>query len=114
VLPTKGAAYEVTGIAWSGQGSISRVEVSADGGRTWADAELQAPVVPKMLTRFRIPWQWSGGPAVLQSRATDSTGRVQPTRAALLAARGRNGPYHYHAIHSWAVDAQGSVKHVFA
>jgi sulfane dehydrogenase subunit SoxC len=114
VLPRKGAIYEVTGIAWSGHGSIRRVEVSADGGRTWADAELQQPVHPKMLTRFRIPWEWSGGPALLQSRATDDRGRVQPSRAALLAARGSNGPYHYNGIHSWQVNDQGGVAHVYA
>ena len=113
-LPRRNAVYEVTGIAWSGNGRIRRVEVSADGGRSWADAELQEPVVPKMLTRFRIPWQWSGAPAVLQSRATDDTGRVQPTRSALLAARGSNGPYHYNGIHSWQIDTAGSVEHVFA
>jgi sulfane dehydrogenase subunit SoxC len=113
-LPRRNAVYEVTGIAWSGSGRIRRVEVSADGGRSWADAELQEPVVPKMLTRFRIPWQWSGAPAVLQSRATDDTGRVQPTRSALLAARGSNGPYHYNGIHSWQIDTAGSVEHVFA
>jgi len=70
--------YQVTGIAWSGSGSIRRVEVSADGGRTWADALIQSHQSEKALARFRIPWQWSGRDDVLLSRATDSTGAVQP------------------------------------
>jgi len=112
-LPQKGV-YEVTGIAWSGNGKITRVDVSADGGRTWAEAELQAPVQSKMLTRFRIPWEWDGGPATLQSRAVDETGRVQPTRDALIAARGRSGRYHFNGIHSWGVADDGSIQHVYA
>jgi sulfane dehydrogenase subunit SoxC len=106
--------YEVTGLAWSGNGRIDKVEVSADSGQTWAEAALQGPVLPIMLTRFRIPWEWRGGPAVLQSRAVDETGRVQPTRAALIGARGDNGFYHFNAIHSWGVDEDGGVKHVYA
>lgn len=109
VLKTKGL-LEVSGLAWSGAGKISRVEVSADGGKSWADAQLQEPVHSKMLTRFRIPWNWSGGPAVLMSRATDQTGRVQPTRAALVAARGKGGMYHFNGIHGWAVGEDGSIK----
>ena len=113
VLPKKGV-YEVTGIAWSGNGRITRVEVSADGGVTWADAALQGPVLPIMLTRFRIPWQWDGGPAVLQSRAYDEAGRIQPSRADLIAARGTHGSYHFNGIHSWGVGEDGGIAHVYA
>jgi hypothetical protein len=67
--------YELSGLAWSGAGTVSRVEISADGGRTWADAALSAPALPRALTRFRAAWKWNGAPAVLKSRATDSTGR---------------------------------------
>ncbi len=112
-LPKKGV-YEVTGIAWSGKGRITRVDVSADGGRTWAEAALQEPIQSKMLTRFRIPWEWNGGPAVLQSRAVDETGRVQPTRTELIAARGKAGRYHFNGIHSWGVADDGSIQHVYA
>lgn len=113
VLPKKGV-YEVTGIAWSGNGRITRVEVSADGGLTWADAALQGPVLPIMLTRFRIPWEWDGGPAVLQSRAYDEAGRIQPSRADLIAARGTHGNYHFNGIHSWGVGEDGGIAHVYA
>jgi sulfane dehydrogenase subunit SoxC len=68
-------------IAYSGDSRISKVMVSADGGKTWAKAALQEPVLSKSFTRFRVPWQWDGGPAVLQSRAWDEAGNVQPTRA---------------------------------
>jgi sulfane dehydrogenase subunit SoxC len=105
--------YEISGLAWSGRGRITRVEVSADGGETWAEAALNEPVLPCCFTRFRIPWQWDGGVAVLQSRASDEAGEVQPARADLLAARGRHGYFHYNAIVSWAVDPQGAVEHTY-
>lgn len=108
--------HEITGLAWSGRGRVTRVEVSTDGGRNWADAALQTPVLPLCHTRFRAPWQWDGRPAVLQSRATDETGYVQPTIAALKAVRGSNGKYgsfyHMNGIQSWAVDSDGSVTNV--
>ncbi|MBW8906277.1 MAG: sulfite dehydrogenase [Betaproteobacteria bacterium] len=115
--------YEISGIAYSGNGRITKVMVSADAGKTWAEAALQEPVMSKSFTRFRIPWQWNGGPAVLQSRAWDALGNVQPTRAEIVAQRGvasRVPPptafpsQHYNAITSWAIDANGSVRHVYA
>lgn len=105
--------YEVRGLAWSGRGRIRGVEVSADGGASWAPAELQEPVLPMAFTRFRIPWRWSGAPAVLKSRATDESGYVQPERAALVAERGRQGYFHYNAIVTWEVDEDGELSHVY-
>ena len=81
--------YEISGIAYSGNGRIAKVMVSADGGKSWAQAALQEPVNPKAFTRFRVPWRWDGGPAVLQSRAWDEAGNVQPTRAEIIARRGQ-------------------------
>ena len=101
--------HEITGLAWSGNGSIRGVDVSTDGGASWRRAKLQEPVLPRCLTRFRLPWQWDGGPAVLQSRAEDDTGAVQPTRAALTAERGTNSYYHYNGIHAWQVAAGGAI-----
>jgi sulfane dehydrogenase subunit SoxC len=106
--------YEISGLAWSGNGRVTTVEVSADGGASWAPAALAEPVLSKALTRFRLPWRWSGQPAVLQSRATDDTGDVQPTRAAQLAARGAKGLYHCNLITSWSIAATGQVQHVYA
>jgi sulfane dehydrogenase subunit SoxC len=116
-LPGSGF-YEVTGLAWSGRGRVARVEVSADGGRSWQLASLQEPILPLCTTRFRFPWFWDGRPAVLQSRCTDETGYVQPTLKQLVDIRGLNGPsgsvYHLNAIQSWAVAADGSVSNVHA
>jgi sulfane dehydrogenase subunit SoxC len=123
-LALKGAGlYEISGVAYSGNGRISRVTVSADGGRTWADAALQQPVLSKAFTRFRIPWNWNGGPAVLQSRAWDEAGNVQPTRAQIVALRGQASrvppvtgfpSQHYNGPTSWGIDTAGGVRHVYA
>lgn len=106
--------WEITGLAWSGRGRITRVDVSTDGGATWAEARLQEPVLPISLTRFRFPWTWDGQPARLQSRAVDETGYVQPTLAQLVEARGVNSFYHFNAIKTWAVAADGEVTNVYA
>jgi sulfane dehydrogenase subunit SoxC len=106
--------YQISGLAWSGLGRIRRVEVSADGGKTWAQAALDGAVLPKAVTRFRMPWRWDGSPMVLQSRAVDETGAVQPSRPALMAARGAQFRYHYNAIQSWNVAAAGEVSNVYA
>ncbi len=106
--------YEISGLAWSGAGRIAKVEVSADGGKSWAQAALEGPVLPKALTRFRLPWRWSGGPAVLLSRATDEARERQPTRDAWLAQYAPGQGYHYNAINAWGVGADGAVAHVYA
>lgn len=106
--------YEISGLAWTGNGTIRQVEVSADGGRSWAPAALSGPVLPKALTRFRVPWRWDGGPAVLQSRATDDAGMAQPTRTQLIAERGPRGVYHYNAIASWSISDKGEAANVYA
>jgi sulfane dehydrogenase subunit SoxC len=106
--------YEVTGIAWSGRGRIERVEVTTDGGKTWVKAALQEPRLPLALTRFRLAWRFDGQDARIASRAIDETGYVQPTRAALIAARGTNSIYHYNGIKVWHVRADGTVTNVEA
>ena len=115
--------YEISGLAYSGDGRIARVMVSADGGKTWAQAALQEPVLSKAFTRFRMPWRWDGGPAVLQSRAWDDAGNAQPTRAEFVAHRGELKTVlpvtafpnqHFNGVTSWAIDGKGEVKHVYA
>jgi sulfane dehydrogenase subunit SoxC len=106
--------YEISGLAWSGYGKVAKVEVSADGGKSWGLAALAEPVLSKACTRFRMAWQWDGGPAILQSRSTDETGYVQPSRAQLIALRGDRGAYHNNMIQSWAVAGNGEVKNVYA
>ena len=104
--------YNVTGLAWSGRGRIKRVDVSFDGGRNWRTARLELPVLSKALTRFNIDWAWDRGPAIVQSRAIDETGYVQPTFAQLRAVRGTRSIYHNNAIQSWLVAANGEVSNV--
>ncbi|MDD5036214.1 MAG: sulfite dehydrogenase [Methylococcaceae bacterium] len=106
--------YQISGLAWSGRGKIKQVEVSADGGKSWGEAQLQEPVLSKSFTRFRIPWRWDGSAMVLKSRATDETGYVQPERNQLIAERGRNGYFHYNAQVAWGVEPDGSLRHVYA
>ena len=104
--------YEITGLAWSGRGRIKRVDVSVDGGRNWIPARLQEPVLTKCLTRFRAHWTWDGAPALLQSRAVDETGHVQPTVRQLRAVRGTRSIYHNNKIQTWRVAENGEVSNV--
>jgi sulfane dehydrogenase subunit SoxC len=101
--------WPVTGLAWSGRGAITSVEVSTDGGATWTRARLQEPVLPKAYTRFVHMWKWDGGPATLLSRATDETGYVQPSRARFRETRGPGTDYHYNHIRGWRVESGGQV-----
>lgn len=111
----KGAGlYEISGLAWSGAGRISKVEVSVDGGKTWTLAALSEPVLSKALTRFRMPWRWDGGASTLMSRATDETGDTQPTRASWIAQFAPGQGYHFNGIQSWGIEADGTVKNVYA
>jgi sulfane dehydrogenase subunit SoxC len=114
-LDLQGAGlHEISGLAWSGRGSIRKVEVSADGGRSWAEAALDTPPLPKAPVRFRLPWRWAGGPATLMSRATDETGAAQPLRSDWVAKYSAGQGYHFNAVQSWGVDAAGKIANVFA
>jgi sulfane dehydrogenase subunit SoxC len=106
--------HEITGIAWSGHGKIKRVDISLDEGKTWQEAQLQEPILTRALTRFRFPWHWDGKPAVIQSRATDETGYVQPTLAELVSVRGENSFYHNNAIWPWRIAANGEISNAQA
>ena len=106
--------YEIYGLAWSGRGRVTRVDVSIDGGTTWRRATLQEPILEKCFTRFRLPYVWDGQPAEIQSRAFDDKGWVQPTRASLIAARGINTRYHFNAIQGWKIATDGEVTNASA
>jgi sulfane dehydrogenase subunit SoxC len=102
--------HEIRGIAWSGRGRISAVEISVDGGRNWRAAKLQGPVLSQAHTRFGLPWHWDGGPADIASRAIDETGYVQPTRRQLIDARGPGSqPYHLNPVLHWLVESDGRI-----
>ncbi|MBW8905581.1 MAG: sulfite dehydrogenase [Betaproteobacteria bacterium] len=103
--------HEIRGLAWSGSGKIRAVDVSTDGGKSWREATLEEPIMDKCLTRFKAPWDWKGGPAVLMSRAVDSTGYVQPTVAEIQKARAIAGfVQHHNGIQPWAVNEKGEVR----
>jgi sulfane dehydrogenase subunit SoxC len=104
--------YNISGMAWSGRGKVKRVDVSVDGGRNWREARMETPVLTKAITRFNIDWVWDGKPAILQSRATDETGHVQPAYRMLREVRGTRSIYHNNAIQSWKVDTNGEVSNV--
>lgn len=104
--------YNISGIAWSGRGKIRGVDVSTDSGRNWRTARLETPVLSKALTRFNIDWTWDGAPAILQSRAIDETGYVQPKINQLRAVRGTRSIYHNNAIQSWKIADSGEVSNV--
>jgi sulfane dehydrogenase subunit SoxC len=104
--------HEIEGLAWSGRGRIKRVDVSFDGGVNWRAARIKGLVLPKALTRFSLEWNWDGGPALLQSRAVDETGYVQPTLTQLREMRGVESIYHKNAVHTWRVAEGGEVTNV--
>jgi sulfane dehydrogenase subunit SoxC len=104
--------YNVSGLAWSGRGKVKRVDVSFDAGRSWRTARIDGPVLSKALTRFNIHWVWDGSPVIMQSRAIDATGYVQPTINQLRAVRGTRSIYHNNAIQSWRVAESGTVYNV--
>lgn len=102
----------ITGLAWSGHGKIKRVDVSVDGGKTWAEARLASEPQSKALTRFHYDMDWDGSEMFIMSRAMDETGYVQPTKDQLRAIRGTNNVYHNNAIQPWWVHANGEVENV--
>tara|TARA_Y100001970_G_scaffold58835_3_gene74779 strand:+ start:11174 stop:11962 length:789 start_codon:yes stop_codon:yes gene_type:complete len=108
VLPDKGW-WEIRGLAWSGRGRITRVEVSTDGGRNWSDAALEGPILDKSTVRFRHLFEWNGRDTVILSRATDETGYVQPTVEQLWEARGIRTSYHQNHQRAWKIARTGEV-----
>ena len=101
--------WPIRGIAWSGRGRITRVDVSTNGGREWTVARLIGEAHPKAHVRFEHLWNWDGQPATIMSRAIDETGAVQPTLEVYRQARGSGTDYHFNAIRSWLVEADGRV-----
>lgn len=102
----------LTGVAWSGRGTIPRVDVTIDGGKTWHQARMDGPSLPKSMHRFYYDFVWDGKPMLLQSRAHDSTGYIQPTKDELRAERGENSIYHNNGIQTWAVNENGEAENV--
>ena len=104
----------ISGVAWSGHGTIARVEISTDGARSWKNAALNGPVLSKAQTRFQMDWVWDGKPTKIVSRSTDEKGNVQPDRNAFIASMGINALFHYNAQQTWSIDETGKVRNVLA
>ncbi|WP_238364390.1 sulfite dehydrogenase [Mesobacterium pallidum] len=102
----------ITGLAWTGHGRITRVDVSKDGGKTWETARLAKDGENKALTRFYLDTTWNGEEWLLQSRAMDETGYVQPTKHQLREVRGENSIYHNNCIQTWWLKANGEAENV--
>jgi sulfane dehydrogenase subunit SoxC len=117
-LPAPGF-YEISGLAWSGRGTIRKVEISTDRGRTWKEAQIQGPAYSKAHTRFGMGWTWDGEETILQARCLDDQGEVQPTMADLAKIWGVQLDFfkstsivigHFNAIQPWKVNRDGSVQ----
>lgn len=102
----------LSGLAWSGRGTIKRVDVTLDGGKNWQSARIDGPVLEKSLTRFYVDFDWAGQELLIQSRAMDSTGYVQPTKDELRKVRGVNSIYHNNGIQTWQVRPNGETENV--
>jgi sulfane dehydrogenase subunit SoxC len=101
--------WPISGLAWSGRGRITRVDISVDGGSSWSEAELLTPLTSRAPVRFQYLWKWQGNESMLMSRAVDDQGYVQPTMAQLKAVRGPGTDYHFNSIRAWRVARDGTV-----
>ena len=112
MMVIKPGYQRITGLAWSGHGKIAKVEISTDGAKSWKEAELNLPVLPKAQTRFQMDWTWDGRPTRIVSRSIDDRGNVQPDRNSFIAAAGTNALFHYNAQQTWSLDEAGRVRNV--
>lgn len=108
----QGDMVEIEGLAWSGHGTITNVDISLDGGKNWIEANLKGLVLPKAWTRFSYMYKYEGKPLLLSSRAVDDSKNVQPTVNQEKAVIGVEGVYHRNSICTWEVTAKGEVHNV--
>ncbi len=114
MMQIKPGYNRITGLAWSGYGKIERVEISTDAGKSWKQAQLNLPILPKAQVRFQMDWNWDGRPTKIVSRSTDDKGNVQPDRKAVIDRVGTNALFHYNAQQTWSIDEKGMVRNVLA
>lgn len=108
----KGDLVEISGLAWSGQGTIEGVDISFDGGKNWVEASLNGLVLPKSWTRFSYLYKYEGKPLLLSSRARDDAGFIQPSVKQEREVMGVESVYHRNAIATWEVTEKGEVNNV--
>jgi sulfane dehydrogenase subunit SoxC len=112
--------YEITGLAWSGQAAVHKVEISTDNGKSWQIAELKGTPHPMAHVRFGYMWKWDGGEHVILSRTTDAIGQVQPTREQVAKFMGVEytpqwrPPGNNNTIMKWKIASDGSVANGLA
>ena len=111
ILHSKGPTI-LSGVAWSGRGTIPRVDVTIDGGKNWNTARMSGPSFDKSMHRFYYEFNWNGSDLLVQSRAHDSTGYVQPTKDELRFIRGKNSIYHNNGIQTWHINTKGVAENV--
>jgi len=107
-----GDMVEIEGLAWSGMGTISGVDISLDGGKNWEVAPLKGLILEKSWTRFSFMHKYDGKPLFLSTRARDDAGHIQPTVQQERDAVGVEGVYHRNGVHTWSVAANGEVTNV--
>jgi sulfane dehydrogenase subunit SoxC len=107
---------QITGLAWSGAGMVSKVEVSTDGGKNWKEAKIQGPVHSKAHTRFTYDWAWTDKSPCF-SALRDETGMFSPRSPSRLnfgacgwrVGKTRRPAIHMNAIQPWKVARDGSI-----
>jgi sulfane dehydrogenase subunit SoxC len=108
-----GQLIEIEGLAWSGMGTITGVDISFDGGKTYKEAKLKGLVLPKSWTRWSYMHRYKKGQTLLlTSRAMDDAGYIQPTVDEETAIMGVESVYHRNGVETWEVTATGEVNHV--
>ncbi len=112
--------YEIGGLAWSGGGRVSRVEISTDGGSSWKDADIRGTAEPMAHTRFSFEWDWDGAECELQSRCIDEIGQIQPSRQQALdfwSTDGERATFvkgQDNSIQPWRVASDGGVHNAIS
>ena len=108
-----GDLVEIEGLAWSGMGTITAVDLSFDGGKSYVEADLKGLILPKSWTRWSYMHRYKKGEnLLLTSRAMDDAGYIQPTVDEETGVLGVEGVYHRNGVETWEVNAQGEVNHV--
>jgi len=108
-----GDIVEIEGLAWSGMGTITGVDLSFDGGKNYVEAKLKGLVLPKSWTRWSYLHTYKKGDTLLlTSRAMDDAGYIQPTIDQEVGIMGVEAVYHRNAVETWEVNAKGEVNHV--
>ena len=108
-----GQIVEIEGLAWSGMGTITGVDLSFDGGKNYVKTNLKGLVLPKCWTRWSYMHKYKKGERLLlTSRAMDDAGYIQPTIDQETSVMGVESVYHRNAVETWEVTAEGKVNHV--